>query len=46
MRAQEHDKKIITGVNRFVLPARIGSVRIRENIPTTVIRAALKERML
>jgi 3-dehydroquinate synthase len=44
MKAQEHDKKIITGVNRFVLPARIGNVKIVENIPTGLIRDVIIKR--
>ena len=43
--AQEHDKKIIRGVNRFVLPIRIGGVTIRENIPIPLIRSVIEERM-
>jgi len=46
MDAQEHDKKIISGVNRFVLPTRIGAVKICQNIPTAKIRKALKQRMI
>jgi len=45
MKAQEHDKKIISGVNRFVLPTKIGAVRICRNIPVPDIKSALKERM-
>lgn len=43
LEAQEHDKKIISGLNRFVLPTRIGAVKICENIPKTIIVSALKE---
>jgi len=39
--AQSYDKKIIHGVNRFVLPVRIGRVRIVENIPKNVISRAI-----
>jgi len=43
--AQEHDKKIIRQVNRFVLPTRIGSVKICENIPVSLIKSVIRERM-
>jgi len=45
MTAQEHDKKIISGVNRFVLPVKIGGVRVFDSIPTSKVRTALSERM-
>lgn len=37
MKAQTHDKKRVRGVNRFILPAKIGSVRICEDIPLALI---------
>lgn len=43
MKAHAYDKKMIRGVNRFVLPAGIGRVRIRENIPAGLILGVLKE---
>lgn len=44
--AHLHDKKFIHGKNRFVLPVRIGRVRIVENVPTAVIRNILKEELI
>jgi len=44
LKAQDHDKKIISGVNRFVLPTKIGSFKVCENIPRSLIEASLKER--
>lgn len=41
MRAQEHDKKFIHGRNRFVLPVKIGRVRVRENIPVALIKKSV-----
>lgn len=43
MKAQRYDKKMIRGVNRFILPAGIGRVRIHENIPAGLIIEVLKE---
>ena len=43
MKAQRYDKKIIHGVNRFVLPLDIGRVKICENIPERLIRAVIKD---
>jgi len=40
--AHQHDKKF-AGTNRFVLPSRIGHVRIVEGVPDNVIRKVLKE---
>lgn len=37
MASLAYDKKFIRGVNRFVLPARIGKVIIKENIPEPII---------
>lgn len=42
MRALGHDKKFIRGKNRFILPIRIGKTVIKENIPESLIRAAIK----
>ncbi len=44
MRAQSYDKKIIHGVNRFVLPVRIGKVKIREGISKKLIEGIIKSR--
>jgi 3-dehydroquinate synthase len=38
-----HDKKFIHGVNRFVLPIKIGKVKLVENIPKKVILEAIEE---
>ncbi|MFH1753104.1 MAG: 3-dehydroquinate synthase family protein, partial [Candidatus Omnitrophota bacterium] len=37
MKAQAYDKKMVRGVNRFVLPVRIGSVKLFENISRNLI---------
>lgn len=37
MKAQKFDKKILHGVNRFILPVAIGRVEIYENISHTLI---------
>ncbi|MEE8360067.1 MAG: 3-dehydroquinate synthase, partial [Candidatus Omnitrophota bacterium] len=42
MKAQTHDKKIIRGVNRFVLPVKIGRTRIYEDIPRRLIVDTIK----
>lgn len=38
-----HDKKFTQGINRFVLPVRIGKVRVVKNIPKDIIMDAIKE---
>lgn len=38
-----HDKKFTNGINRFVLPIRIGKVKLVENIPKKIILEAIKE---
>jgi len=43
MDAQLYDKKIIHGVNRFVLPTKIGKVKIYEDIPRSLILECLKK---
>jgi len=45
LKAQEHDKKIISGVNRFVLPTRIGRVKVCENVAVSRIASALRQRI-
>lgn len=45
MEAQSYDKKIIHGVNRFVLPVKIGKVGIYEDIPKKLITAITKRRL-
>ena len=42
--SMRRDKKFISGVNRFVLPAGIGRVVVTENIPESMIRKVLSER--
>ncbi|MFA4992259.1 MAG: 3-dehydroquinate synthase [Candidatus Omnitrophota bacterium] len=39
--SQRHDKKFTRGKNRFVLPAKIGKVIVRENIPESLIRKSI-----
>jgi len=41
--SHEYDKKFITGINRFVLPKRIGRVEIIEDIPGLLIKTVLKK---
>ncbi len=41
--AHWHDKKFINGVNRFILPTKIGNVKIVENISKSLIRQVIKE---
>lgn len=42
VRSLSYDKKFIRGINRFVLPVRIGKVVIREGIPESVVREEIK----
>ncbi|MBL7069476.1 MAG: 3-dehydroquinate synthase [Candidatus Omnitrophica bacterium] len=44
MKAQLYDKKIIHGVNRFILPVRIGKANIYEKIPKRLISEVIKNR--
>ena len=46
LKAQEHDKKFIHGLNRLVLPERLGQVVVKEDIPLSLIREAVKSRMV
>jgi len=43
LRAQEYDKKFVAGANRFVLPVKIGTVTVAENVPVDVIKAVLRD---
>lgn len=43
--AHLHDKKFMHRKNRFVLPERIGRVRIMQDIPEKLIRRTLKDRI-
>lgn len=38
-----HDKKFISGINRFVLPDKIGHIQVTENIPEELIIDTIKE---
>jgi 3-dehydroquinate synthase len=40
-----HDKKFVGGKNRFVLAARIGSVKVVEDIPAVLIERAIRKYM-
>ncbi|MEM0201509.1 MAG: 3-dehydroquinate synthase [Candidatus Micrarchaeaceae archaeon] len=40
-----HDKKIISGTNRFVLPSSIGKVEVKRNIPEDLIKEVVKKRI-
>lgn len=44
VKAQSYDKKIIHGVNRFVLPTRIGKVILYEDIPKRLVYEVIKDR--
>lgn len=39
--ALSHDKKFIHGINRFILPAAIGKVRIVEDVPERIVKDAI-----
>ena len=41
LRAMGRDKKSVEGINRFVLPTRIGEVKVVERVPPQHIRASL-----
>ncbi len=41
--ALSHDKKFIHGINKFILPVRIGKVKVVENIPKDFIIEAINE---
>jgi len=45
MEAYLHDKKFISGKNRFVLPLKIGKVKIYEDINEKVIKDVVKRRI-
>ncbi|MBU1657051.1 MAG: hypothetical protein KKB12_02640, partial [Candidatus Omnitrophica bacterium] len=38
-----HDKKFTAGSNRFVLPVRIGSVKVVENIPEFLVKSVIRQ---
>ncbi|HZS10371.1 MAG TPA: 3-dehydroquinate synthase [Blastocatellia bacterium] len=43
LQAMAHDKKVAHGKIPFILPVAIGEVIVRDDIPPTIIRTALKE---
>jgi 3-dehydroquinate synthase len=45
MKAQIHDKKVVRGVNRFILPTRIGKVKVCKAVPRAPILNAVKSLM-
>lgn len=45
MDAQSYDKKFIRGKNRFILPKKIGSAVIKEDIPVKLIEEVVKEKI-
>lgn len=45
LKAQEHDKKFIHGTNRLVLPKRLGKVVVKESIPLSLIKEAIRLRL-
>lgn len=44
LRSMGYDKKAEAGVNRFVLPVKMGQTMIYRNVPSSVIEEALKKR--
>lgn len=45
MRVMKHDKKFVTGKNRFVLARSIGKVKVVEGVESRVIQAAIRKYM-
>ena len=43
LKSYGYDKKFVSGSNRFVLPKRIGTVEVVEDIPGILIRTVLRE---
>lgn len=41
--SMKHDKKFIAGVNRFVLPIKIGKARVVNNVSEKTIKLAIKD---
>jgi 3-dehydroquinate synthetase len=41
----KHDKKFTGGMNRFVLPVKIGKCRVVKKVPLKVIKEAINSRM-
>jgi 3-dehydroquinate synthase len=46
MKSMRHDKKFIDGVNRFVLPVKIGKIRIVKGIKENLVKDVIKKRMV
>ena len=46
IRFLKHDKKSISGANRFVLPVRIGKTEIKSEIPPELVKKTIKKRMI
>ena len=46
MRVMKHDKKFISGKNRFVLMQSVGKVKVVEGISIDVISSAVKKLMI
>ena len=44
--AHLHDKKFTRGKNKFILPTGIGSVKVVENVPNSIITKSINRRML
>lgn len=45
MKSMRHDKKFVGGVNRFILPVKIGEVKIVRDIKENLIKDVIKKRM-
>lgn len=45
MKSMRHDKKFIDGVNRFVLPVKIGKVKIIKDIKENLIKDVIRKRI-
>ena len=43
LKSYKYDKKFTSGVNKFVLPSKIGSVEVIEDIPDLLIKTVLNE---
>jgi len=45
LKLMKHDKKFISGKNRFVLVSRIGKVKVVEDLPMELIKSSIKKYM-
>jgi 3-dehydroquinate synthase len=43
LKSLAYDKKFIHGVNRFILPSKIGSVRVVDNVPQALIKKVIEQ---